>query len=216
MTRVNNLRNRLSGFGIGLIGFTLTIFLMLYLNSIQSLKQRKMDKDFTPIITEKEVKPPEEEKKVEQKQIEHKPRMDTAVPPPGLSGGLSGIEINLPQFSFDSLFVSSDSKDIVGDVKENIVMTEKSVDQPPMPRFRTSPEYPKSARAKNITGYVVLSILVDEDGSVQQVEVLESQPARVFEEASINAVKQWKFEPGRYKGKPVKTWVKQVVKFELQ
>lgn len=216
MRGINTTTNRIYGLIVGFTGFITTIFFMIYLNSVQGLKFKKSERDFTPIVTKQETKPPEEEKKVEQKQVQQTPRMDVVAPPPGLSSGLSGVEVSLPQFSFDSSLAVGDSRDIVGDVKEDVVMTEKSVDQPPIPKLRVPPEYPKSARAKNITGYVVLSLLVDEEGSVQQVEILESQPQKVFDEASVLAVRQWKFEPGRYKGKPVKTWVKQVVKFELQ
>lgn len=208
---------RINGFLLGAFGFFATLFFIIYLNSLQSLKEKRQEKAFREITAVKQPKPPEEQQqKTEKKMDQPKPSQSITPPPPGLSSGLSGVEISLPQFAFEGSLATGDAKDIVGEAKGDIVMTEKSVDQPPVPRSRVAPEYPKAARAKGISGYVALSILVDEDGNVQQVEVLESNPPKVFEDAAVMAVRQWKFEPGKYKGKPVKTWVKQVIKFELQ
>jgi len=126
---------------------------------------------------------------------------------------LSGIDTGLEQFKADDI-ISEDS--LIGDVdKSNMVMTDDTVDSPPKPVERTPIEYPKKARRKGITGYVVLNLLLDQTGRVQKVKVLESKPAGVFDDVAIASVKSWKFKPAEYQGKPVKVWAKQKIRFEL-
>jgi len=53
--------------------------------------------------------------------------------------------------------------------------------------------YPEEARRKNIDGTVVLRFVVEADGSVSDATVV-SGPEEL-QEAAIDAVKQWRFEP---------------------
>jgi protein TonB len=91
---------------------------------------------------------------------------------------------------------------LLGDT-DNVVMTEDSVDEPPRALQQTAPVYPERARKKGVTGRVVLSLLIDAGGSVQDVRVTESQPAGVFDEAAVSAVQTWRFQPAMYEGRPV-------------
>ncbi|HEU4486249.1 MAG TPA: TonB family protein [Povalibacter sp.] len=63
-------------------------------------------------------------------------------------------------------------------------------------RTRTvTPQYPDSARRKGIEGWVELAFTVGLNGTVSDVEVRNSSPAEVFDDAAVRAVKQWRFEP---------------------
>ena len=66
-----------------------------------------------------------------------------------------------------------------------------------------APKYPADAVAKKISGKVVLLVDVAADGNVKRVEVESSQPAGVFDEAAIDAAKDWTFNPAVESGKPV-------------
>lgn len=69
---------------------------------------------------------------------------------------------------------------------------------------RVSPEYPPAAQAAGFEGYVSVAAVVNTDGSVGVVEVIESSSPRLgFEEAAIDAIRQWQFEPAREDGEPV-------------
>jgi TonB family protein len=79
-----------------------------------------------------------------------------------------------------------------------------------------SPVYPEQARKDKIEGMVVLDILIDGDGKVTDARVVSAKPAGVFEQASIDAARQWRFTPGRLDdGTPMVGWMRVPVEFKL-
>lgn len=75
--------------------------------------------------------------------------------------------------------------------------------------------FPPEARAKNISGFVTLEILVSPTGDGSQVRVISAEPPGVFEAAAMAAIKDWKFEPALASGQAVASWVTQRIRFEL-
>ena len=62
---------------------------------------------------------------------------------------------------------------------------------------REPPEFPKEAIADGVTtGIVSARIHVDARGNVSSVDILGSQPSRVFDRAVRKALLRWQFEPG--------------------
>ena len=57
------------------------------------------------------------------------------------------------------------------------------------------PEYPRSARRRNVTGSVDVLFTVTTDGRVRNLSVIKSEPGETFDEAAMAAVEQWRFEP---------------------
>ena len=55
--------------------------------------------------------------------------------------------------------------------------------------------------ASNFKGDVVLAVIIDEQGSVKEIKVLEGHPLLI--PSSIEAVKQWKYQPTLLNGVPV-------------
>ncbi len=60
---------------------------------------------------------------------------------------------------------------------------------------------PPIARQAGVQGEVVLSIVVNEQGTVDSIQVLSGHPMLV--PAALEAVRQWVFEPGTKNGSPV-------------
>lgn len=142
-----------------------------------------------------------------------KPKRTSAPPPmPALTAGLAGLDFGLPQFQ-GGLGDATDA--LLGDVGD-VVMTEESVDVPPRPAQRVAPDYPPRARKDFVTGYVTMSLLIGIDGAVQDVRVLEAEPAGVFDDAAMSAVRQWRFQPAMYQGRPVPLRARQTLRFELE
>lgn len=114
--------------------------------------------------------------------------------------------------------VPASISDLLGSVEppDGLVMTEATVDEPPTVVERAAPIYPRRARTQGIEGQVVVGLLVGVGGEVEAVKVLESAPAGLFEEAAVAAVQRWRFRPGRYDGREVKVWVRQVLHFDLR
>jgi TonB family protein len=81
---------------------------------------------------------------------------------------------------------------------------------------RVEPDYPEKARKENVDGSVFLEVIIDSEGNVQKVKVLkESSPHFEFGKEAVKAVRQWKFEPTVYNGKPVAVRVRFSVEFNL-
>lgn len=77
-----------------------------------------------------------------------------------------------------------------------------------------APEYPDAANEHNLNGNIVLLVDVAADGSVTDAVVERSEPAGVFDEVALEAVRNWKFNPAMEDGKPVAGRVRVPIKFE--
>ncbi len=97
-----------------------------------------------------------------------------------------------------------------------LVMAEDQVDSPPEVTSRRPPVYPPRALDREQEGVVTLRLLVDEEGVVRQVDLLEADPPGVFEQAATDAVWQWRYRPAVYQGREVRCWYRQRVVFRLE
>lgn len=79
---------------------------------------------------------------------------------------------------------------------------------------RVEPQYPALALARQMEGIVILEAIVDEEGRVESVRVLRSPG--VFDEAALDAVRQWRYSPVLLNGRPEKFILTVVVSFRLQ
>jgi TonB family protein len=77
------------------------------------------------------------------------------------------------------------------------------------------PEYSEEARKARFQGSVVLATIVREDGSVQ-IDRVARGVGFGLDEKAIEAVLQWRFEPGRQNGKPVPVMLYVEVNFNLR
>ncbi|MBA7702723.1 hypothetical protein ES703_111493 [subsurface metagenome] len=74
--------------------------------------------------------------------------------------------------------------------------------KPPKLIKKVDPIYPAEARKEGISGVVLLSVRSDEQGNIVGVKIVKS-PHELLSKASVEAVKQWKYEPMLIKGKPM-------------
>jgi len=77
------------------------------------------------------------------------------------------------------------------------------------------PVYPETARRARLQGVVILEIIVDRQGAVRSWKVLRPLPLGLTE-AAIDAVKQWRYEPTMYNGRPVEVLITVTMRFSLQ
>ena len=63
--------------------------------------------------------------------------------------------------------------------------------------------YPVAARAQRIQGEVVVGYDVTQDGGVRNVVIISAQPPTVFDQAAIETVSSWRFQPRREAGRAV-------------
>ena len=74
--------------------------------------------------------------------------------------------------------------------------------QAPVRKKHVDPEYPKSQIESGKDVELVLELIIDGEGKVEKATIVTSGGPE-FDEAALEAVKQWEFEPGTRDGRPV-------------
>ena len=86
----------------------------------------------------------------------------------------------------------------------------------PRPIFETVPEYPQSARKKNIQGTIELNVKVDETGKVVKAIVLENTTNdEACVQSAIAAAMRTRFRPAQTQVGPDTAWVVRRYRFAL-
>ncbi|MGV6858467.1 MAG: energy transducer TonB [bacterium] len=195
-----------------LFGALLMISLILLMNQKSSIKVSDDSGMERNIDFQRQAQP----KKMVKPKPKPKPK-ETRKPPkaplPELSSMLSGIDLGIPEFAVGDISGSTDS--LLGDISRDTIMSESTVDVKPRVVSRSPMEYPRSAMKKGVKGYVLVNLLIGETGEVEVAKVIESDPAGVFDTIALNGVRQWRFSPAQYQGKPVKVWARQRVRFDI-
>ncbi len=97
----------------------------------------------------------------------------------------------------------------------DVVYELSDVEEPPRIIRAFPPIYPVEAKAENIEGRILLELVVTKMGTPKDVLVIEAEPANIFEEAAIEAVRQYRFIPGRRNGEVVDVRVRVPINFTL-
>ncbi len=93
------------------------------------------------------------------------------------------------------------------------VKVEKDI-KPPRLVKEVPPVYPEIARQSGVEGTVILSVRTGRDGKVENVMVVRSVP--LLDQAAIDAVRQWIYEPFVIDGKPASAVFTVTVRFQLK
>lgn len=79
---------------------------------------------------------------------------------------------------------------------------------------KVEPKYSEEAREAKVQGRVVLGVVIDAKGRPENVKVIEGlEPS--LDAKAVEAVRQWKFQPGAKQGKPVRVQATIEVNFRL-
>jgi protein TonB len=79
---------------------------------------------------------------------------------------------------------------------------------------KIDPKYPDIALRAGLEGNVFVKVWVDKEGKVRKVVVLKTD-AEIFNDAAIEAAKQWVFTPAVMQKGPVSVWVSIPFRFRL-
>ena len=94
----------------------------------------------------------------------------------------------------------------VGDVTNPVLIEDTKV----------QPEYPELARVARLEGNVILQAIIHADGAVGDLEVLRcNRPNMGFEDAAVDAVRNWRYQPATQNGRPVEVYFTVFVEFKL-
>jgi protein TonB len=61
--------------------------------------------------------------------------------------------------------------------------------------YRVEPTFPREALRQGTSGRVIAHVVVQPNGAVSEVRIIQSQPPRVFDREVIRALSQWRFNP---------------------
>jgi len=80
----------------------------------------------------------------------------------------------------------------------------------PEPIERIAPKYPISAARQGREGWAILSFVIDEEGSVQDIIVKGSSGSKDLTRAATTAAKKWRYKPAMENGKAIPQCVNMV------
>jgi len=66
-----------------------------------------------------------------------------------------------------------------------------------------APRYPRRASRSNLSGWVDVIFTVTPSGATSNVEVFRAEPESLFDNAAIDAVSAWEFQPVEYRGQVI-------------
>jgi len=78
-----------------------------------------------------------------------------------------------------------------------------------------APPYPSDARRRGLQGSVLLRVTVSTEGRPAQIALIESSGWAILDDAALEAVQAWRFEPARRQGQPVEATVEVPVVFQI-
>ena len=82
--------------------------------------------------------------------------------------------------------------------------------------FMIQPMYPPQAARNKIEGWVEVEFTVTALGTVTNAKIINSKPHRVFDAATLRALRKSKFKPLMVNGKPQAQKAVQIIEFKLQ
>jgi len=88
------------------------------------------------------------------------------------------------------------------------------VDTEPVVLEKKEPTYPALALKAGIEGKVWVRVWIDENGSAHEVQVQKSDND-IFNQAAMDAAREFRFKPALLNGKPVAVWVAIPFKFKI-
>ncbi len=122
----------------------------------------------------------------------------------GVVGGIIGGVVGAAQ--------SEEMEKKKQEFRKDAVPLKGAIKQPRLIK-KVDPFYPEEARKNGVQGVVILEAKIDESGRVIDVMILRSVPQ--LDQAAIDAVKQWVYEPLIIDGKPTKALFTVTVRFQL-
>jgi len=171
---------------------------------VQSVDAAALPPPPPPPEPEPEKRPEEEKEPPPELQEEQQPldlaELDLALSPGFGEGWLKG-DFGL---SFDKAAGSEEEIDALFALAD--------LDQEPRAVYRANPTIDARMR-KRMPATVHILFIVDQDGRVEN-PIVHSSTDSLFERSALQAVKQWRFEPGRRKGQPVRFRMKVPITFQ--
>lgn len=180
-----------------LLGAAVTFALFSFMAYLVSSGDAKPDEELENIIVEVNTTPPKSAAE-QRRRVPPPPPPPPKAPPkpqapePEVSNVQGGLTFNLPGVQLSGANTGISAPGAFGR------------DGDATPIVRIEPKYPISAARDGKEGWVKLSFSINEIGGVEDVEVIEAEPKRVFDKEAKRALRKWKYKPKVVDGKPLR------------
>lgn len=125
---------------------------------------------------------------------------------------VQNIQTNTPVMKMPSV---TPAFDLAGGAALAGFVSGNGLDGNAIPMVQVMPQYPANAKRRKIEGSVKLHFTINEDGTVSEVSIVESNPKGIFDRAAVRAAHRWKFKPRVIDGKPIRQKSTQIMQFSL-
>jgi TonB family protein len=115
-------------------------------------------------------------------------------------------------FTVTVTFALNPEKDVIKSPMGPLTRLEDS--QKPKIIKKVSPAYPEAALLHKVEGVVVLEVTIDEQGKVKEARIVSYSPP-ILNQAALDAVRQWEYEPFVNDGKAKKVTFTVTVTFSM-
>lgn len=187
-------------------------------NEIQVLDFVRVEKEEQPLETKKrEVpkKPPPPEKQPPPPAASA-PQVDQPdVPRPDLDAPQIDVPLDLAGGPQLGDFKADPAPSPSPSVEPVETSTQGSADNEVTPLVRIPPSYPRSAQRRGIEGVVTVAFTITKNGTVKDPEVVDAEPANIFNREALRAIKKWKFKPRVVDGQPQERRATQEIEFRM-
>jgi protein TonB len=157
-----------------------------------------------PAALEVQVPPPPKQEEKESPELDREPprltleQLDMALSP-SMGDAIGGVSLDL---SLDARSLGT----------EELIFNIDEVDEKPRALRMVQPVYPAALQRRGIQGKVYLILVIDAAGNVHAPRVERSTNVE-FEQPALDAVRRWKFSPGKRAGEAVKVRVRLPLEF---
>jgi len=116
------------------------------------------------------------------------------------------------------LFARADEVISTKKVTEKVATIGQEGVTPPEFTKKVPPVYPDQAKKDQVGGFVLVKAIFGKDGVVRDLEIVKGLKDKKygFEEAAMDAIKQWEYSPGTVDGKPVDVELTLKIDFKLR
>jgi protein TonB len=96
------------------------------------------------------------------------------------------------------------------------VQAQPNVEAKPNYLKNPEPDYPELARRRHQEGLVLLAVKVTAEGRAERVEIKKSSGFSLLDNAAVEAVRDWEFQPARLGSLALESQIEVPVRFELR
>ena len=185
---------------------------------------------FMPKLQQESSDPSRSRQQMPEKPVEPQPETPPTqqAPQPPRTPQMAALDLAVPQLSSNISINAAAAPSVQGLTAQAGVPTAPAApaataaasapsnDAEVIPLNEVLPIYPDSARRRGIEGYVKLAFTITPDGKVENVRVVESSPANVFDREARKAAVRWRFAPRTEDGRSVAREAVKTLQFRLE